>query len=254
VQGINVSQPEDVKVINSTIRRVINRIEDQHIIVFSTLLSISVGTSLGLFINEVASTLSPLSPLRVSLTSALSTALQYFIVLPLILFTTGILIVTFVYLLFRGVYSSTFTFIYRVPTGTDWKKELKETLAREHKEWHIYAQKCEDIHEHGIEYVMCEHVLKDPVKLKIKSMAFKLETGSIVWTSTLTACPLRVLFLEVRGGLLLEALAKLVAKLRRKVSMEVDLWYDAVENLTFFYNYVRERLEEKGVILEGIIS
>jgi hypothetical protein len=116
MQGIDILQPKGMGVINSAVRRVINRIENQHIIVFSTLLSVSIGTSLSLFINEVASTILPSSPPHVLPVSALLTALWYLIVLPLILFVIGILIVTFPYMLFRGVYSSTFTFIYRVIT------------------------------------------------------------------------------------------------------------------------------------------
>jgi hypothetical protein len=266
MQEINAPQPKAMGVINSAVRRVINRIENQHIIVFSTLLSVSIGASLSLFINEVASTILPSSPPHVSLVSALLTALWYLIILPLILFIIGILIVTFPYMLFRGVYSSTFTFIYRVITPANagwknWKKELKEILAplqasepyEKYKGWHIYVQKCEDVYERGDEYIVCEHALKDPIKLKIRSMAFKLD-NNIIWTSTLTACPLRVLFLEARGGLLLEALAKLVVKLKRRAAIEVDLWYDVVESLTLFYDYVREKLEEKGIVLEDVVS
>jgi len=267
MQGIDILQPKGMGVINSAVRRVINRIENQHIIVFSTLLSVSIGTSLSLFINEVASTILPSSPPHVSPVSALLTALWYLIVLPLILFIIGILIVTFPYMLFRGVYSSTFTFIYRVITPANagcknWKKELKEILAplqaselyEKYRGWHIYAQKCEDVYERGNEYVICEHTLKDPIKLKIRSMAFKLDNNIIIWTSTLTACPLRVLFLEARGGLLLEALAKLIVKLKRRAAIEVDLWYDVVESLTLFYDCVREKLEEKGIALEDVVS
>jgi hypothetical protein len=142
------------------------------------------------------------------------------------------------------------------------KKELKEILAplqaselyEKYREWHIYAQKCEDVYERGNEYVICEHALKDPIKLKIRSMAFKLDNNIIIWTSTLTACPLRVLFLEARGGLLLEALAKLIVKLKRRAAIEVDLWYDVVESLTLFYDCVREKLEEKGIALEDVVS
>jgi hypothetical protein len=266
MQGIDVLQPKGMGVINSAVRRVINRIENQHIIVFSALLSVSIGTSLSLFINEVASTILPLNPPRVSPVSALLIALWYFIVLPLILFIIGILILTFVYVLFRGVYSSTFTFIYRVIAPANagwksWKKELKEILAPLHaselyekyKGWHIYVQKCEDVYERGNEYVICEYTLKDPIKLKIRSMAFKLD-NNIIWTSTLTACPMRALFLEARGGLLLEALAKLIVKLKRRAAIEVDLWYDVVESLTLFYDCVREKLEEKGIVLEDVVS
>ena len=255
----------DERIINA-VRQAINRIENQHIIVFSVLLSIAAGIACGQIANEVLNIIFN-APTSNSLHSFL-TLLRIFFITPLaILLTTltiGFAIVTSTYMLVRGVYSSTFTLVYSITDLANlenWKNVLKEVLAppptsrlsNKFQVWHIREYECRELYEGNYEYVICKHIYRDPIELEIKSLVFKLETNHIIVTLSLTANPIKVAIFEFYGGLLIVTLASFLMKLRRRVYIEVDLWYEVVENLAFFLDEVRKELENKGIPLVNVV-
>jgi len=246
------------RIINA-VRHTINRIENQHIIVFSVLLSIAAGIACGQIVNEVLNNASALNSLHSFLA-----LLQIFFITLLVTLIIGFIIVASTYMLARGVYLSTFTLVYSIADLANlenWKNVLKEVLAppptsrlsSKFRVWHICEYECRELYEGNYEYVVCKHTHRDPITLEIKSLAFKLETNHIIVTLSLTANPIKVAVFEFYGGLLIGILAKLSMKLRRRVYMEVDLWYEVVESLALFFDEVCKELESKGIALVNVV-
>jgi len=241
--------------IASAVRQAISKIENQDIIVFSALLSVAAGIATAQLVNDVLNSGSILN----SLHSFLVIISRFFITL-LATLVIGFVTVAFIYMLGRGLYSSTFTLIFDITDSAkveSWKSTLMKALINvksdDRKNEPLKCQERSPNQNNEYDYVICKYTYKGPITLGIKFLAFKLELGPIVVILSIIANPLKVAILEFRGGSLAEVCIKLIYKLKRLNYIEENLWYRVEEHLTFYLDEVREKLEEEGIKLAQAI-
>jgi len=233
----------DERIMN-TVRHVVSGIGNQHSIFLSVLLSVLLGIACSRII-EV---------LLLYNAIILSNLLLLFIITLLI---SSLLVVVF-YLLFRGGYSSTFTLVFdmsRFPG--DWKELFKNIITNVKPEtYSVYNENCREHVEHrdgvNYEYLICNLNYKGSIPLKIKMYFFKTATviPLIVTTVTIIANPLKVIVEELCSTPLLNKLRSLRKK---EYYMELDIWYEVVEDLSFYFDDVEKILLHMNISLKDVI-
>ena len=236
----------DEKIMNA-VRRTVSGIENQHSIFLSVLLSVLLSIACSRII-EV---------LLIYNTITLLNLLLLFIIALLI---SSLLVVGF-YLLFRGGYSSTFTLVFDISRFPgDWKELFRNIITNiksKSETYNVYNENCREHVEHrdgvNYEYLICNLNYKGSIPLKIKMYFFKPATVIpliIVTTVTIIANPLRVIVEELCSTPLLNKLRSLRKK---EYYMELDIWYEVVEDLSFYFDDVEKILLHMNILLKDII-
>ena len=233
----------DERIINA-VRHVVSSIENQHSIFLSVLLSVLLGIACSRII-EVS---------LVYNTIILSNLLLLFIITLLI---SSLLVVGF-YLLFRGGYSSTFTLVFDISRFPgDWKELFKNIITNVKPEtYNVYNENCREHIERRdevkYEYLICYLNYKGSIPLEIKMYFFKPATviSLIVTTVTIIANPLKVVVKELWSTPLLNKLRSLRKK---EYYMELDIWYEVVEDLSFYFDDVEKILLHVNILLKDVI-
>ena len=239
----------DERIINA-VRQVVNRIESQHLVLFSVVLSVSAGIAVGDLIYGF------MKGVQLILFGRL---LAIFFVT----FLISYIVAALMYMLFRGEYSAALTLVFGISSvisDIDWKKLFKDALApastpglrEKYETWGVRECMCDVKVENGTEYLLCEHRFKGPIH-RVKLCAFKVGDRSIILTMTFLADPFRVFAKEFLGGIIVVGLESLRLKLKRRIGMEVDLWFDVLENLTLFLDEVKKRVEVRANLKNVIV-
>lgn len=235
----------------STIRRTINRIESEHDLLLSVLLSAISGVVTGMFVSELVQAIM-LGNITL-LAGLIARMLSYIFAASFISF----LIVATIYMLIRGKYCATFTLVFDPSNFQgDWREVFKAVLTAV-KSYHICEGSCEEVSEirnkSTEKHLTCSHIYKNFISLEIKSYSFR--TLSIIpLTITLLANPFKVLILELRYSPLILAIERLKYRRSGVTAVEIDSWYEVFEDLVFFFDNVKRSLENLGIKLKDVIA
>jgi hypothetical protein len=229
--GNDVKSPyADIRIVyevRQAVKYAVDSIENQHNTLLSVLLSVLLGVVCSKVVEEFLRHGIPVLWDAIVLRSLI-------LFFAITLFIGSLLIIGF-YLLLRGGYSSTFTLVFDAsPHSKDWRNLLRTVVATL-EAYHVCNVGCRDVasrNEVGYEYLICYNVYKGSIPLEMKLYLFKA-AKVIPLTVTLVANPLKVAVEELRNTSLLN---KLRVWRRRDYYMELGIWYEAIEDLVFYFD------------------
>ena len=236
--------------VKQAVKHAVDSIENQH----NTLLSVLLSALLGIICGKLAEGFLRHGISILYDTTALWNIILFFFIT---LFIGSPLIIGF-YGLFRGGYDSTFTLVFgasNLPKG--WRSVLKSAitgseLEQRTKLYGIHNVSCRDVVSRsgeGSEYLICYSAYRRSIPLKIELYLFKAGIA-IPLTVTLVAQPFRVI---IKENPIAALLSKLRAWRRKDYLMKLNVWYAAIEDLTFYFDDLVKVLSEKGIpVLDAI--
>lgn len=239
----------DERIINA-VRQSINRIENQHNLLLSVLLSVLFGVVCSRVIE-----VSLWHGVAILSDGASITNLILFII---ITFIIGFLLIVSFYIFFRGGYSATFTLVFSISGfSEDWRTMFKEVLTKlstKFNKYGIYSRGCREVDEvrdgERYEYLICHYIYKGSIPLEIKLYSFKT-VNIIPLTITLIANPFKVIAVEFCNSPLLNML-----RFHKEEDHyeELDIWYSTSEDLYFSFDDIEKELQSKNILLRDAIA
>jgi hypothetical protein len=237
-----------VNEVKQAVKHAVDSIENQHNILLSVLLSVLLGIVCGRVVEGFFR-----HGMRIlSDAIVLWDLIRFFVAT---LFIGSLLIIGF-YLLFRGGYDSTFTLIFDASNlPKDWRSVLKNAitgaeLEQRAKHYGIRNVGCRDVvSRSGDVCLICNCKYRGSIPLEIELYLFKV--GNVIpLTVTLVARPFRVI---IKENPITTLLNKLRAWRRKDYLMKLNVWYAAIEDLTFYFDDLVKVLSEKGIPVLDVI-
>jgi hypothetical protein len=108
--------------------------------------------------------------------------------------------------------------------------------------YHIYSTGCKEIkctfREEKYEYVVCHHIYKGSVPFTIRLQLFKA-ANVVPLTITTIAKPFKVIMAMYYNAL---QRIKLTFRKQKRCYVELNIWYAAIEDLSFYFDDVKKSI------------
>jgi hypothetical protein len=236
----------DVNIINA-VRHAVNSIENQHNTFLSITLSVLLGVVCSMVVEEVFKH-------GITILYNATTLLNLIIFSIAILFVGPILIALICWFFIN--YASTFTLVFDVSAfPNDWRKLFIDVLTKNdsYRYYHIYSKSCKEMectfHGRRYEYIFCRHIYKGSIPFTIKLQLFKA-ANVVPLTVTIIAKPFNVIMAMYYNAL---QRAKLRLQKREGCYVELSIWYEAIEDLSFYFDDVKKALSYIGIALKDLV-
>jgi hypothetical protein len=236
----------DVNIVNA-VRHAVNSIENQHNTFSSITLSVLLSVVCGMVVEEsfrhgIAILLNPIT-------------LSILIIFSIAILFVGPILIALICRFFIN-YGSTFTLVFDVSAFSNgWRKLFIDVLTKNdsYKYYHIYSRGCKEMecafHGRRYEYVFCHHIYKGSIPFTIKLQLFKA-ANVVPLTVTIMTKPFNVIMAMYYNAL---QRVKLWLQKRKGCYVELSIWYEAIEDLSFYFDDVKKALSYIGIALKELV-
>jgi hypothetical protein len=226
--------------ITDAVRHAVNSIESQH----NTFLSITLSVLLGVVCNMVVG-----EAFRHGMAVLYNaTALSNLIAFSIVTLLAGPILIALICSPFIS-YGSTFTLVFDVANFCkNWRRIFIDILTEgySYKHYHVYGKGCK---ETEYEYVVCHHFYKGSIPFTIKLQLFKA-TNVAPLVITVIVKPFKVVMATYYDAL---QRIKLRFCKRKEHYVELGIWYEVIEDLSFYFDEVKKALSHRGILLKDIV-